>query len=121
MKTIKAAVWAAVLVVLVGVAVYGVTALAAGSDVGLPERVTTASRCPVAGCTSSSCHGAGPAPEVAVGGTMVCPKVGCEAETCHASDRLTSHYNEPKTSSLNLWILGLSLFTIAMIAISLYL
>jgi len=121
MKIMKAAMCVAMLVVLVSIAVYAVVTLAGGSNVGLPEKVVAASRCPVAGCTSSSCHGAGPAPEVTAGETMVCPKVGCEAETCHAADRLTSHYNEPKTSSLNLWILGLSLFTIAMIAVALYL
>lgn len=120
MKTLKAALAVIAITVVLSVAVYAAVAAIGSPSVTLPERVTADSLCPVAGCASSSCHGAAPAPELAPGETMTCPKVGCEAETCHAADRLVSHYNEPKTSSLNLWILGLSIFTIAMIAISLY-
>jgi len=119
-KTLKAAFAVIAITVVLSVAVYAAVAAVGSPAVTLPERVTTDSQCPVAGCTSASCHGAAPAPELAPGETMTCPKVGCEAESCHAADRLVSHYNEPKTSSLNLWILGLSVFTIAMIAISLY-
>lgn len=120
-KTLKATLAVIAIAAILSVAIYAAVAAIGSPAVTLPERVSADSLCPVAGCASSTgCHGADPAPELASGETMICPKVGCEAEECHAADRLVSHYNEPKTSSLNLWILGLSIFTIAMIAISLY-
>lgn len=120
-KTLRDALAVIVLTVILSVAVYAAFAAIGSPSVALPERVSADSQCPVAGCTSASCHGADPAPELAPGETMICPKVvGCEAVDCHGAERLTSHYNEPKTSSLNVWILGTSIFTIAMIAVTLY-
>lgn len=120
MKTLKAIIAVALVTFVAFVAIFALVRAGAGPTVAPPERIAATSVCPVAGCTSDGCHGADPAPELTAGQTMTCPKVGCEAESCHAADRLTSHYQAPKNSSLNVWILGLSVFTIAMISIALY-
>jgi hypothetical protein len=86
----------------------------------LPEAITAATPCPVAGCTQEdgACHAATPAPEPDATFEMLCPKVkGCADVTCHAWDRLTSHYNRPSDNSLNLWILAPVLFTVALVLI----
>lgn len=93
MNILRAPLRVVVLTILVSAGVYGIANVASGGSVNLPGKVAVSTPCPVAGCTSSSCHGA---------------------------DRLVSYYNEPKTTSLNLWILGLSLFTVAMVAIARY-
>ena len=120
MKILRATVALLLLALIVSGSIYLITASLAGDRVSLPEKITASSVCPVAGCAAATCHGADPAPELTAGQTMACPKVGCTDNTCHAADRLMSHYQSPKTSSLNLWIVGLSLFTIAMIVIALY-
>ena len=120
MKTLKATIAVLLVTLIAVVAIYALTRAGAGPTVSLPEKITAASVCPVAGCIDESCHGAAPAPELTAGQIMTCPKVACEAESCHAADRLMSHYQAPKNSSLNLWILGLSVFTIAMVSIALY-
>jgi hypothetical protein len=100
--------------------IYLVAKSAAVDSISLPRQITDSSVCPVAGCSAKTCHGAQPAPMVEASQTMKCPKVGCEAATCHARDRLISHHHAPKGASLDLWVLGLSMFTIAMILIALY-
>lgn len=125
MKILWAMIWAMtallILALIVSGGIYLITASLAGDRVSPPpEKITASSVCPVADCAAATCHGADPAPELTAGQTMACPKVGCRDSTCHAADRLTSHYQSPKTSSLNVWIVGLSLFTLAMIVIALY-
>ena len=120
MKVIKATMGVLGVMLVAAVLVFGIARLGAGTAVSPPEKITADSPCPVAGCVSVDCHGAGPVPELADGETMTCPKVGCTAPECHAADRLMSHYRAPKNASLSLWILGLSGFTIAMVAVACY-
>lgn len=117
MKTVKALLAVVIVTAVVAVAVFALTR-AAGSPVTLPEKVASSTPCPVAGCMDATCHGAGEAPPLTDGSTMTCPKVGCQDTSCHAADRLTSHYRAPKNASLNVWIVGLSAFTLAMVAVA---
>jgi hypothetical protein len=106
--------------VLVAAGAYLALAAAAPDGVALPETITAATPCPVAGCTQpdGACHAADAAPVPDGSFAMVCPKVkGCADTTCHAWDRLTTHYNRPNDSSLNLWILAPVVFTVALVLV----
>jgi len=106
--------------VLVGMIVFGVGALATQGSATLPIAITPDTPCPVAACTQpdGGCHAAQSAPVPDGSFTMVCPKVAsCSDSSCHAWDRLTTHYNKPSDSSLNLWILTPVLFTVCLVLI----
>jgi hypothetical protein len=120
LKTLRATLAVLLLTIVISAGIYLVTKYAGGNSVSLPQMITASSLCPVAGCSAKSCHGAQAVPQLDPGQTMKCPKVGCEAAACHAQDRLISRYNTPKGASLDLWILGLTVFSIAMILVALY-
>jgi hypothetical protein len=109
-----------VVFLVLGLATFGAGALAVPDSVALPEVITATTPCPVAGCTQpdGACHAADAVPVPDDNFEMVCPKVkGCADTTCHAWDRLTTHYNRPSDSSLNLWILAPVVFTVALVFI----
>jgi hypothetical protein len=106
--------------VLIAASAYLALAAMAPDAVALPNAITAATPCPVAGCTQldGACHAATIAPIPDGSFEMVCPKVkGCADSTCHAWDKLTTHYNKPSDSSLNLWILAPVVFTVALVLI----
>ncbi|MDR1184304.1 MAG: hypothetical protein LBK67_05860 [Coriobacteriales bacterium] len=74
----------------------------------LPERITAATVCPVAGCAQAdSCHAATPAPVPDGSFEMLCPRTeGCADVECHAWDRIETTRGRPSDASLNLWILA---------------
>ncbi|MCL1846756.1 MAG: hypothetical protein FWF91_02170 [Coriobacteriia bacterium] len=105
---------------LFGAVVFGATSLAAPNGFALPGAITAQTPCPVAACTQpdGGCHAAQAAPVPNGSFTMLCPKVeGCSDTSCHAWDRLTTHYNRPSDSSLNLWILVPVVFTLGLVLI----
>ncbi len=120
LRFLRASLLVTLVTLVTAAGVYLVTESFWGTLVSLPEKITRQSTCPVAGCSASSCHGAAPAPKLVAGQSMRCPKGGCQSTACHAADRLISHYQSPKDASLNVWIIGLPLFTLAMIAIARY-
>lgn len=94
---------------LVGVLTFVVVWATNQQEVALPEAITEATLCPVAGCTQQdgACHAANPAPEPDGSFEMNCPKVeGCSDVQCHAWERIDSTSMRPSDSSLNLWILA---------------
>jgi len=96
------------------------SAAAAPGGVALPQAITATTPCPVAGCAQAdgACHAAAAAPVPNGTFVMACPKVkGCADVSCHAQERLTTHYNRPSDSSLNLWILAPVLLTVALVLV----
>jgi hypothetical protein len=84
---------------------------------GLPEAITAASACPVAGCTQpdGACHTSGPYPQPDGSFTMVCPHVkGCAEASCHAFERIALA-GHPSDASLNLWIILPTLLALGLV------
>lgn len=106
------------LIIIVSGATFGIAKAQSWDEVQAPAPITSESRCPVAGCTSSECHGPGPAPELEEGQVMYCPRItSCSSDTCHEQGKLTSHYRQANDLSLNLWIVGLGIVGIAAYAL----
>ncbi len=106
------------LVAVVSCITVGIAKLGSWDEVQVPMPITSETRCPVAGCTSSECHGPNPAPELEEGQVMYCPRITtCSSDTCHEQDKLTSHYRQANDTSLNLWIIGLGIVGIGAYAV----
>lgn len=103
---------------LFGALTFGAGMLAAPNSVTLPVAITPETPCPVAACTQpdGACHAAQASPIPDGSFAMLCPKVvGCSDVSCHAWDRLTTHYNKPSDSSMNLWIIAPVIATVGLV------
>jgi hypothetical protein len=99
------------LFLFVGVLVFFAGRSYDGQSVALPQPITAATPCPVAGCTQpdGACHAAAPAPAPDGSFEMACPRItGCVDSDCHAWERIeaSAMRGKPSDASLNLWILA---------------
>jgi hypothetical protein len=94
----------------------------ASPAVALPEKITNATLCPVAGCAQPDgvCHAAASAPVPDGTFEMSCPRVsGCADANCHAWERIeaTALRSQPSDASMNLWIIVPVLLIVGLVAL----
>ena len=104
-------------IIFLTIGIFVIAAGVASANIELPQRILAESSCPVAGCSSNSCHDYDSVPVPDGQHEMRCPRRACASVECHAWDTLTTRYHQASDASMNLWIVAPVVFVLVLVAV----